>query len=585
MRRPAILLLTVLLLLSVLSVPYLREGSVPDEPRPLQEGPELIDPSAVPDTPSSPMEPPETGAFLLGTVLTPDGGPAEGARVSWFHVDEDALTAPPGRKATTERDGGFRIECPSERTLVLVIRHPRYRSLTVKAEPNREATWRLQAGGSLTGEVVTADGEAVRGAPVLAIGRGYRRKKAGDPREAFWGPGVDAAMARTDDAGRFEICGLGKGHYEVAPAVPGMIREDIKDVAPVLLRPGEHHRFVVRPTFITAYRLVDRHTGKPLAVSGFHYVTPDVPYEPLYYPSGQEVWFGGAPLGHRSDPSGRGCSIQLFAMLTGRITPSATATVYARIPGYEPAKVKIPIQLPWAERETRIHDVVLEPTSALGRIRARFTDAFGKPITGLRVALLLDCEGDDTVTNVSLVPGTKGIAEFRLPAGCYEARHPNEKRGRGQHWRTTLRPVVAGETTDWEFSLQSTFVLFRLVDESERPIHPAAHTRASSSQGSGPVVLRCNWMGTGSSGRPGSIGPDVEGSRFALIQGADLPPGIAGQQGPFQPGRRTFEVFCPRHAPARVTADLTPGTVHRLTVVMEPIDTDDWYPPHLVDER
>ena len=81
-----------------------------------------------------------------------------------------------------------------------------------------------------------------------------------------------------------------------------------------------------------------------------------------------------------------------------------------------------------------------------------------------------------------------------------------------------------------------------------------------------------------------SSGPRVVGSRRALIREAALPADIAGQRGPFPPGTRTFEFFCPRYAPARVTVDLKPGTVHRVTAVMQPSD-GEWYPPILTDDR
>ena len=79
-------------------------------------------------------------------------------------------------------------------------------------------------------------------------------------------------------------------------------------------------------------------------------------------------------------------------------------------------------------------------------------------------------------------------------------------------------------------------------------------------------------------------GPRVVGSRSALIREAALPEDVAGQRGPFPPGTRTFEFFCPRYAPARETVDLKPGTVHRVTAVMQPSD-GEWFPPFLTDDR
>ncbi|HEX6883020.1 MAG TPA: sigma-70 family RNA polymerase sigma factor [Planctomycetota bacterium] len=171
----------------------------------------------------------QPGATVVGRVLDGEGRGLEGARVLIGHESADwAATragAPPQR-ARTDAAGRFRLEGVPLDELPLHARAPGLgsvsRTLRVRA-PETELELVLAPEARLAGHVLDPRGAPVAGALVYT-----------DERDAF-----ASAEGRTDDAGRFQLCGLGSGRTRVTAthAELGRARTELT------LRSGEEGRW------------------------------------------------------------------------------------------------------------------------------------------------------------------------------------------------------------------------------------------------------------------------------------------------------------------------------------------------------
>ena len=196
----------------------------------------------------------EPGELLVGRVLGPDGGPMEGAWVSFG-----------GSAATSGADGAFQLTRldPGEayadlrRTLGAESRTLRAvkpgflpGELQVELDPGSgEALWPqplvLQLGpppGRITGRVVDGEGTAMAGVEVfLARATMFMREKSSVTVEGLLaGEGKrSASSGRTDDRGRFELGGLLSRPYQVVALDPvsgvHAISEELSPGGPELL--------------------------------------------------------------------------------------------------------------------------------------------------------------------------------------------------------------------------------------------------------------------------------------------------------------------------------------------------------------
>ncbi|MDX2011184.1 MAG: carboxypeptidase-like regulatory domain-containing protein [Myxococcaceae bacterium] len=161
-------------------------------------------------------------ASVRGQVLDADGSPVPGARITTKGAANDLDT-----QSTVTGHFSLQLE-PG--TVQLVVEHPRYRPLRqpVTAPSAQELVLVLDAGGSVAGRVVDAQGRGLAGVEVAAL--------PGVVDELVAAMGSRALRGLTDGAGRFEVQGLGAGRWVVAAEVQGQAMVTSEAFA---LQPGE----------------------------------------------------------------------------------------------------------------------------------------------------------------------------------------------------------------------------------------------------------------------------------------------------------------------------------------------------------
>lgn len=174
------------------------------------------------------------GALVSGIVLDPTGAPAAGARVTvesnstfgmfWGRNNDEE------EKILTDEQGKWQIKAISAGTYRFRARHEKFAPglsapVTVDGKtPKEDVEIRLEEGSSLSGKVVSKEGNPVPSA-LVSVGK--------DSREPFsWEPN---RKAFTNDKGEFLIEGLGKSPHQVVAS----FEEVFSDVIPVDLSNGD----------------------------------------------------------------------------------------------------------------------------------------------------------------------------------------------------------------------------------------------------------------------------------------------------------------------------------------------------------
>lgn len=168
-------------------------------------------------------------ASLAGRVRGTDGRSIAGAQVEARPI---ALEGPTPQRtwndpwsavwstATTGADGSYAMARVSAGALHLIARAPRYRSSATAAVEARAGTttvvdFALEAGGTIAGRIVSADGR-----PIVAGGSVFVHREGSEDSRADL------------DGGVFEVHGLQEGLYDLHVGIDGYTRFRLEDVAP-----------------------------------------------------------------------------------------------------------------------------------------------------------------------------------------------------------------------------------------------------------------------------------------------------------------------------------------------------------------
>ncbi len=207
-----------------------------------------------------------------GVVLTPDGKPVAGARVSLLGATIGEQTLDPlAADFTTDARGEFTFHAPDD--ALFEARHPRFAPGRARVDTRVQISHRMEirlvpldrrdalAGRQrIAGRVVDDSGAPVPDVLVTAT-----------PTE--WGSLHAAAQAETGDDGSFALAGLDAGVHSVVARSAG--RAPV--VLPEVTAPAEDLAIVMRAGGAVSGRVVDEDSGKPVAAFSITILRPDGP--------------------------------------------------------------------------------------------------------------------------------------------------------------------------------------------------------------------------------------------------------------------------------------------------------------------
>ena len=188
----------------------------------------------------------ESPVRFRGRFLDEAGKPVAGSRLWAFFTPWESIGV------TSDAEGRFTFLAPARHRLLMNVEH-------ASAPPDQFQLPHLASGeadlgdirvimsGTIRGRVLTPEGTPLAGAEVVLVS--LRRRGRYDAR------------AKTDEAGRFEIAGVGAGLHEAYTTVSGD-----RSARAVGLEAGAVVDLVVRPRIVVTLRPVHADTGERIAL-------------------------------------------------------------------------------------------------------------------------------------------------------------------------------------------------------------------------------------------------------------------------------------------------------------------------------
>jgi len=189
------------------------------------------------------LEPP---VRFFGRFLDEAGRPVAGSRLWAFFTPFDSIGV------VSDAEGRFSFLAPARHQLLMNVSHrsapPDQFQLPHLASGEADlGDIRVTTSGTIRGRVLEPDGTPVAGAEVVLVS--LKRRGRYDAR------------AKTDEAGRFEIAGVGAGLHEGYTTVSGA-----RSARAVGLESGAVVDLVVRPRIVVTLRPVHADTGERIAL-------------------------------------------------------------------------------------------------------------------------------------------------------------------------------------------------------------------------------------------------------------------------------------------------------------------------------